>query len=174
MVSGQSEGNRILDEVVSSVQEMQVKIGSTDGSVSLFLPLDSIEGDPEEAIRAFRDAARDILGDVECSSDGRRVSIMVPEKGCEYVSSLPVSPILRIMVDSVMARSSLDDIRARLEAVSDGLVWKEVDGEGFDHIAFFTDGTDPYVYCIDSDCGPISYHRFTRRDYRAFGFGGLE
>lgn len=32
----------------------------------------------------------------------------------------------------------------------------------------------PYVYCIDSDCGPISYHRFSRRDYLAFGFGGLD
>ena len=162
------------DRIVSTVQEMQVKLGQSSGSLSLYLPLDCLDGDVEEEIARFREHVRPKLGDVACTLDDGRVRITVSEEGCRYVAGLPVSPVLLTMVDAVMSRESLDGIKARLEKVSKGLVWKEVDGDGFDHIAYFTDGTDPYVYCIDSDCGPISYHRFSRRDYEAFGFGGLD
>ena len=162
------------DRIVSTVQEMQVKLGQSSGSLSLYLPLDCLDGDVEEEIARFREHVRPKLGDVACTLDEGRVRITVSEEGCRYVAGLPVSPVLLTMVDAVMSRESLDGIKARLEKVSKGLVWKEVDGDGFDHIAYFTDGTDPYVYCIDSDCGPISYHRFSRRDYEAFGFGGLD
>ena len=162
------------DRIVSTVQEMQVKLGQSSGSLSLYLPLDCLDGDVEEEIARFREHVRPKLGDVACTLDDDRVRITVSEEGCRYVAGLPVSPVLLTMVDAVMSRESLDGIKARLEKVSKGLVWKEVDGDGFDHIAYFTDGTDPYVYCIDSDCGPISYHRFSRRDYEAFGFGGLD
>ncbi|MGN0097863.1 MAG: DUF3877 family protein [Candidatus Methanomethylophilaceae archaeon] len=162
------------DRIVSTVQEMQVKLGQSSGSLSLYLPLDCLDGDVEEEIARFREHVRPKLGDVACTLDDGRVRITVSEEGCRYVAGLPVSPVLLTMVDAVMSRESLDGIKARLEKVSKGLVWKEVDGDGFDHIAYFTDGTDPYVYCIDSDCGPISYHRFSRRDYEVFGFGGLD
>ena len=162
------------DRIVSTVQEMQVKLGQSSGSLSLYLPLDCLDGDVEDEIARFREHVRHKLGDVACTLDDGRVRITVSEEGCRYVAGLPVSPVLLTMVDAVMSRESLDGIKARLEKVSKGLVWKEVDGDGFDHIAYFTDGTDPYVYCIDSDCGPISYHRFSRRDYEAFGFGGLD
>ena len=162
------------DRIVSTVQEMQVKLGQSSGSLSLYLPLDCLDGDVEEEIARFREHVHPNLGDVACTLDDGRVRITVSEEGCRYVAGLPVSPVLLTMVDAVMSRESLDGIKARLEKVSKGLVWKEVDGDGFDHIAYFTDGTDPYVYCIDSDCGPISYHRFSRRDYEAFGFGGLD
>ena len=162
------------DRIVSTVQEMQVKLGQSSGSLSLYLPLDCLDGDVEDEIARFREHVRPKLGDVACTLDDGRVRITVSEEGCRYVAGLPVSPVLLTMVDAVMSRESLDGIKARLEKVSKGLVWKEVDGDGFDHIAYFTDGTDPYVYCIDSDCGPISYHRFSRRDYEAFGFGGLD
>ena len=162
------------DRIVSTVQEMQVKLGQSSGSLSLYLPLDCMGDDVDGEIARFREHVRPTLGDVSCVLDEGRVCITVSEEGCRYVAGLPVSPVLLTMVDAVMSRESLDGIRARLEKVSNGLVWREVDGDGFDHIAYFTDGTDPYVYCIDSDCGPISYHRFSRRDYLAFGFGGLD
>ena len=162
------------DRIVSTVQEMQVKLGQSTGVLSLYLPLDCMGDDVEGEIARVREHVRPKLGDVACTLDEGRVRITVSEEGCRYVAGLQVSPVLLTMVDAVMSRESLDGIKARLEKVSKGLVWKEIDGDGFDHIAYFTDGTDPYVYCIDSDCGPISYHRFSRSDYESFGFGGLD
>ena len=162
------------ERVVSAIQEMQVKLGQSSGSVSLYLPLDVNDKDISNELKDFKDLVRPRLGDVECSFEDGRVRITVPEEGCRYVSGIPIGPVLKAMVDSVMSGDSLDEMRDRLSSISKDLVWKAVDGEGFDHIAYFTDGTDPYVYCIDSDCGPVTYHRFTRTDYLSFGFGGLE
>lgn len=159
------------DRVISTIQEMQVKLGQSPGAVTLYLPLDCLDGDADAELSRFREHVRPGLGDVVCTVEGDRVRITVPEEGCRYVARLPVSPVLTAMVDAVMSRESLDGIRARLAGISSGLVWEEVDGDGFDHIAYFDDGTDPYIYCIDSDCGPITYHRFSRSDYAAFGFG---
>ncbi|MGN1045266.1 MAG: DUF3877 family protein [Candidatus Methanomethylophilaceae archaeon] len=162
------------ERIVSAIQEMQVKLGQSSGSVSLYLPMDTSDTDIGKGLAAFREGVRPRLGDVECSVEDGRIRITVPEEGCGYVSGLPVSPVLRVMVDSVMSHDTPDVLRERLSSISDGLVWKGVEGDGFDHIAYFTDGTDPYIYCIDSDCGPMTYHRFTRGDYAAFGFDGPE
>lgn len=158
------------DRVISTIQEMQVKLGQSPGAVTLYLPSDCLGDDME--LSRFTEHVRPKLGNVICTVEDGRVRITVPEEGCRYVAGLPVSPVLTAMVDAVMSRESLNGIRARLAGISDGLIWEEVDGDGFDHIAYFDDGTDPYIYCIDSDCGPITYHRFSRRDYAAFGFDG--
>lgn len=172
------EPGELEELVVSTIQETQVKLGESGGAESLYLPLSSIDPDEDAAaIRAlldrFEEDARPRLGDVVCDVLEGRVRITVPEEGGRYVAGLPVSPVLRLMVDSVMDGSSVDDLKGKLAEGFPGHVWRDVDGDGFEHIVFFEDGTDPSVYCIGTECCRLVYHRFSRRDYEAFGFGPL-
>lgn len=164
--------------VVSTMQETQVKLGSASGSEVLYLPLSSIDPkeDPEmigKVLDGFRAGCRSRLGDVECEILDQRVRITVPESGNLYVSKLPVSPVLRLMVRAVSEHMGVEDLRAELDRDFPGHVWKDVDGDGFEHIVYFEDGSDPNVYCIGRECCQLVYHRFSRRDYLAFGFGDL-
>ncbi|MDO5862130.1 MAG: DUF3877 family protein [Thermoplasmata archaeon] len=170
---------RDLEElVVSTIQETQVKLGEAGGAESLYLPLTSISQDEDvDEIRSLLDRfeadARPRLGNVTCDILEGRVRITVPEEGGRYVAGLPVSPVLRLMVDSVMSGASIDDLKRSLKERFPGHVWRDVDGDGFEHIVFFEDGTDPSVYCVGTECCRLVYHRFSRPDYEAFGFGPL-
>ena len=167
------------ETVVATIQETQVKLGSAAGAECLYLPLDSVApgGDPAEAAavaRAFAESARPRLGDVVCEVLEGRLRITVPEEGGRYVAGLPVSPVLRLMVDAVTGGYTVEALRAELDARFPGHVWRDADGDGgFDYVVYFEDGTDASVYCIGVECCRLTYHRFSRRDYDAFGFGAL-
>ena len=98
------------DRIVSTVQEMQVKLGQSSGSLSLYLPLDCMGDDVTGGIARFREHVRPTLGDISCVLDGERARIIVSEEGCKYVAGLPA---LLTIVEAVMSRESLDGIRAR-------------------------------------------------------------
>lgn len=164
--------------VISTIQETQVKLGSSVGSEVLYMPLSSLDPgeDPQiiqEIIDEFKKRCWSTLGDVECEILDRRVRIIVPDSGSRYVSTLPVSPVLKLMVRAVSEHMSVDDLRVELDRDFPEHVWKDVKGDGFEHIVYFDDGSDPNVYCIGSECCQLVYHRFSRRDYLAFGFGPL-
>ncbi len=164
------------DAVISVVQEVQIKLGMAEGAVSLYMPLDSIctsDGtmNSEDILTDFTTAVRSRLGDVDCVIEDDRIRITVPEQGCLYAASLPVSPILKVMVDSVLAGDDVGILRSRLNALSDKCVWDDVDAEEFDHVVHFEDGSDSHVYCIKDESGHITYHRFSRSDYSRLGFG---
>lgn len=119
--------------VVSTMQETQVKLGSASGSEVLYLPLSSIDPkeDPEtigKVLDGFRAGCRSRLGDVECEILDQRVRITVPESGNLYVSKLPVSPVLRLMVRAVSEHMSVEDLRAELDRDFPGHVWFSTTG----------------------------------------------
>ena len=60
------------DRIVSTVQEMQVKLGQSSGSLSLYLPLDCMGDDVDGEIARFREHVRPTLGDISCVLDGER------------------------------------------------------------------------------------------------------
>lgn len=166
------------DTVISTVQETQVKLGPVDGTVSLYLPLDSIcshrtPSCPDGLLRDFVNSARSRLGDVEYSIKDDRVRITVPKEGCKYVSKLPVSPVLRVMVDSILEGKDSKELKAGLMRISPGCVWIDTNEKEFDHVVYFKDEIDPYIYCIKEEIGHITYHRFSRNDYIRLGFGHL-
>ena len=161
--------------VVSTVQETQLKLGPANGSESLYMPLASIAPDGNIAaaaglIEEFKRKTSSYLGDVECTILDDRVRVVIPRKGAEYVSKLPVSPVLATMVDSVSKHMSLDQLRDRMTSEFGDCIWKNIDGDGFQCVAYF-EKTDPNVYCIGSEYGHLVYHRFSRSDYSAFGYG---
>ncbi len=172
------DAKELEETVISTIQETQVKLGSLSGAESLYLPLSSVDPDEDvENIRrildGFRKECRPRLGDVSCEILEGRVRITVPESGGRYVSSLPISPVLRLMVDAVASRKTLQQLKDSLLQQFPSCTWRDVDGDGFQHIAYFDQDIDPYVYCIGTECGMVTYHRFSRGDYLAFGFGPL-
>lgn len=167
------------DAVISTVQETQVKLGPVNGAVSLYLPLDSIcshstSNCPDGTLRDFVKNVRSRLGDVEYSIKDDRVRITVPKEGCIYVSKLPVSPVLRVMVDSILEGKDSKELKADLMQLSPGCVWIDVLEKEFDHVVYFKDDIDPYIYCIKEEMGHLTYHRFSRNDYLRLGFGHLQ
>ncbi len=168
------EVGELEDIVISAIQETQVKLGPSNGSESLFLPLSSLDADEDrgkiaDLMEKLAERCRDSMGEIDYAVMDDRIRITVPEKGSRYVAKLPVSPVLRLMVDSVMEHLSPEELRSRLESSFSDCNWKTVDGDGFQYIAYF-DKVDPYVYCIGHECCHLTYHRFSRKDYLAFGF----
>jgi hypothetical protein len=166
------------DAVISTVQETQVKLGPVNGAVSLYLPLDSIcshrtSNCPDGILRDFVKNVRSRLGDVEYSIKEDRVRITVPKEGCIYVSKLPVSPVLTAMVDSIMEGKDSKELKASLMEISSGCVWIDVSEKEFDHVVYFKNDIDPYIYCVKEEMGHLIYHRFSRNDYLRLGFGHL-
>ena len=168
------EVGELEDIVISAIQETQVKLGPSNGSESLYLPLSSLDSEEDrgriaDLMEKLVERCRDSMGDIDYAVMDDRVRIIVPEKGGRYVAKLPVSPVLRLMVDSVREHLTPEELKARLESSFPDCTWKSVDGDGFQYIAYF-DEVDPYVYCIGYECRHLIYHRFSRKDYLAFGF----
>ncbi|UAL07298.1 MAG: DUF3877 family protein [Candidatus Methanogranum gryphiswaldense] len=170
------DSKELENAVISTIQETQVKLGLAKGAVSLYIPLDSlfspdgICNGSNEILDEFMEDSKERLGKVECSILDNRVRIIVPEEGCRYVSTLPVSPVLKVFVDSVLEHVETKELKARLQNISADCIWKDIEGEEFDSVVYFKDGTDPYVYCITTECGHLTYHRFSREDYSKLGF----
>ena len=167
------DAEELESEVVGTVQETQVKLGFSGGAESLYIPLDALADDREGAERLLGEFAlrvRPRLGEVECGIARGRARIVVPEEGCRRVASLPVSPVLRAMVDAVNSRIPVAELRRRLESDFPDCVWRDAAGDGFDHVVTFDPLTDPNVYCVGTECGLLTYHRFSGRDFEAFGF----
>jgi hypothetical protein len=170
------DSKELENSVISTIQEIQVKLGFAKGAVSLYIPLDSLSS-PEGSCNGSKEILEDFvknskgrLGNVDYHVVDNRVIIIVPEKGCRYVSTLPVSPVLKIFVNSVLEHVEIKELKARLQNVSAGCIWKDIEGEDFDSVVYFEDGADPYVYCIKTECGHLTYHRFSREDYSRLGF----
>lgn len=161
-------------ELIISIQEMQVKLGSFDGVFSMYLPNEAVSSvDPENVLGAVL-APGSILEGLIVENLQDRVRITAPASVCSRVRELPVDPVITAMVDSVKRRDGLEAFVTAVESVNPNVTVKPVEGDGFDHILFMTDDSNPFVYCIDTDHGHVSYHRFTRREYLRFGFPGLE
>ncbi|MFA6728802.1 MAG: DUF3877 family protein [Prevotella sp.] len=169
------DSKKLENAVISTIQETQIKLGFVKGAVSLYIPLDSLSSDgtrnkSRETLDAFIKNSKDKLGNIECSILDNRVRIIVSEEGCRYISTLPVSLVLKIFVNSVLEHIEIKELKTRLQRASTGCIWKDVEGEEFDAIAYFEDDTDPYVYCIKTEYGHLTYHRFSREDYSRLGF----
>lgn len=161
-------------ELIFSIQEMQVKLGSFDGDFSMYIPNDTVSAaDPDAVLRSVS-APGSFLEGLVIEHLPDRVRITAPANVCARVRSLPVDPVITAMVESVNRRDCFDAFVSAVLAVNPNVVIRPVHGEGFDHILYMTDGSNPFVFCIDTEHGHVSYHRFTRREYLRFGFPGLE
>lgn len=168
--------------VVDAIEEGQLKLGYREETIRLYYPLSSLctllhrEMDAEQMTRAlaeFAGQARGELGEIEVSRRGDRFCLAVGPQGAAWVHAHTdkngfladfIAAIGRhgCTMDELLAVFRRHGGHVRVEALHNG---------EFDWLVYFEDGKpDAYCYCIADEGCHLTYHRFTRADYEAFGF----
>lgn len=161
------DGRELLYRVVSTIQEMYLKIGDSYGSVSLYYPFG---GDPNTITREFREASKDDYPKMELDILPERLRVIVSEKDCKRISKLPVKPTMRDMTSLVRDHAGIDDFRELVEKNYPGARLIRSGYIDFDWILMFPDDVDEDVYCLSEEMGSVTYHRFSREEFASLGF----
>ena len=168
--------------LIDLVQESQIKVGYTKNAVGLYYPLDSLNhllgaeqsaDEMEDSLRRFCGYAKDPLGEITVTRNGELFCITISEEGAAYVhDSCGDNAFLRAFIQQIGTHPcGLDDLLAVFRQYSTHVVCQKIDNEEFDYLVYFADGRpDSYRYCIRLEMGHAIYHRFTDKDYQAFGF----
>ena len=169
--------------VIEVMEEQQAKLGFDGNAVYLFYPLSSLaslSGVPLEketilrALDAFCADARGRLGKVEYTLHEDRVSFCIPKEGGEYVKNgLNEDKFIVRLIRLVSSHhAQMADVLSLFHAYSSQVhVESMPEGAEFDCLVYFESGEpDAFLYCLKEDMGHVTYHRFTRADYEAFGF----
>ena len=160
-------GKELYQRVADTVQEMHLKIGDSEGSVSLYYPFN---GDISKISEEFRGCCASLPKEIAIETVSGRIRVIVPEAVCRYISSLPVRSTLKDVVELVNSRCSIDDFRRKIYQRHPDASFTEADGIEFDWVLTFSQDTDPDVYCISVEMGTVTYHRFSKEDYLAMDF----
>ncbi len=161
------DGKELYSRVVTTVQEMYLKIGDNDGSVSLYYPF---KGDFETLKKEFLDASKDGLTDPVVEQLPERVRIIISESDSKRIAHLTPRDTLRTIVGMVNDRTSMGKF---IETINDRYpeaILQKVDYIEFDYVLMFPEDVDPDIYCLVEEFGQVTYHRFSREDYLAFDF----
>ncbi|MBR5231883.1 MAG: DUF3877 family protein [Clostridia bacterium] len=169
--------------IIEVMEEQQAKLGFDGETVNLFYPVDSVammlgvdsrEQTLTEALKGFCAYAEEKLGEISCAIYDGRVSFAIPAKGGQYVSSRlkENSFIVRLVRLVASHRASIKQIIDLFKEYSDKVCVRKMPAhEEFDYLVFFSDGTpDSFWYCLKEEMGHVTYHRFTKADFEAFGF----
>lgn len=167
--------------IVDIIQESQIKLGYTETPIGLYYPIESLNrlldaelsvDGMEAALTAFEALAGDPLGAVTHSRDHTRFCIHIPAEGVRYVhEKVEDNGFLRELIDRISSGPcTIDDVREVFSHYSDRVKCEKIPHEEFDYLVYFEDGVpDGFYYCIKLECAHASYHRFTPKDYAAFG-----
>lgn len=172
----------LRQNVVDVVEEGQIKLGYRSETVRLYYPLASLCAFVGEAMDAermgralhvFARENRDTLGDVEITCRGDRFCIAVPPQGVAYIHEhTDPNGFLTAFVRAIGRHGCiLEDLLEQFRRYSDHVHVEALHNGEFDYLIYFEDGRpDAYRYCVTDEGCHMTYHRFTREDYEAFGF----
>lgn len=164
------------------VLEMALKMGLTASPVALNYPMGSLRRmlgenlSPEEvreALEAFFAARRSRFGEVRLQPHEDGLCLTIPAEGVGYiVKNAPGADFLRDLIRTAQTPGvAAEDLVAAFRRHSARVHVEPVEHAEFDLLVYFEDGVpDDFRYCIDVHEGFVSYHRFSREDYEAFGF----
>jgi len=161
------DGKELYERVVSTVQETSLKIGEVQGSVSLFYPY---SGDLEELKKGFMETADPQLRDVVIETLPGRIRVVVSEKECAYISGLPVKQTMADIIRFTKERIPLDAFMEKVKGAYPLATFTEMDHLEFDMLMTFPEELDADFYCLSEEMSQVSFHRFSKDDYQAFGF----
>lgn len=164
------------------VEEGQIKLGYRSETIRLYYPLASLcaflgetmdAGRMSEALAVFARESRQTLGELEITRRGERFCIAVPPQGAAYVHEhTDGAGFLTAFVRTIERHGcTLEDLLAQFRRYSDRVHVEALHNGEFDYLIYFEDGQpDAYRYCVTDEGCHMTYHRFTREDYEAFGF----
>ena len=174
--------DKLRQNLIDALEEGQLKLGYREGAVRLFYPLASLNAllglhadcaGMRDALLAFARAQRDFFGEIAVSHKGDRFCLTVPPQGVARVhEQLDERGFLAQFLQAVSRHgATMDDVLAVFRRHSNRVVVRRLRGNDFDHLVYFEDGVpNDYYYCIAEEPCHLTYHRFTREDYEAFGF----
>ncbi len=173
---------KLFLNMVDVIQEGQLKLGYREETIRLYYPLDSLNrflgtqhdaAGMAQALAVLVKAYTDRLGEVAVSRKGKRFCLAVPPEGAAYVHTQTDQNSFLAQFIAMIARhgTKIDDVAALFQAHSPHVKVQALNNGEFDYLLEFEDGKpDAYVYCITDEGCHLTYHRFTKEDYEAFGF----
>ena len=173
---------KLFRNVVDVIEEGQLKLGYREETIRLYYPLHSLnlflqtEHDAAgmmEALHTFAAQSADRLGEIAVSRKGKRFCLAVPPQGaaCVHAKTDPNGFLARFIALIARHGTRMEDVIALFREVSSCVQVDELHNGEFDVLIRFEDGRpDSFYYCITDEGCHLTYHRFTREDYEAFGF----
>jgi len=173
---------RLFENIVAVIQEGQLKLGYREETIRLYYPLNSLNlffgtsydaAGMTDALHAFSQEYAGRLGEIAVSRKGKRFCLAVPPKGAAYIDRQTDKNGFLARFISMIARhgTKLDDVIALFREYSLCVSIDELHNGEFDVLIRFEDGKpDAFYYCITDEGCHLTYHRFTKEDYEAFGF----
>lgn len=169
--------------IIEVMEEQLAKLGFDGNAVYLFYPLSSVASllgislDEKvilAALNGFCTHVQKTLGKISFSLRDGRIVFEIPPQGGLYVKE-------RLREDSFIVRlirlvaghhASISDVLHLFRAYDPNVhIEKMQPGEEFDYLVYFESGEpDAFYYCLKEDMGHVTYHRFTKEDYKGFGF----
>ena len=184
MIMSEVNYDALKNNMIYVIKENEIKVGYTPNSVGLNYPLESLnrhlgtDCDEKEMIallNKFCGLVEDELGDIKVEMFEGKFYLTVPERGVTYIhQNIEIDQFLKEFVDLFRRIDPpvIEDILSVFHKYSDRVECIGVDNDEFNYVVYFTDGKpDEFMYCIDLDEDHASYHRLTRGDFDALGFG---
>lgn len=174
--------DKLFRNIVDVIEEGQLKLGYRPETIRLYYPLDSLNpflgtqldaAGMMEALGVFAAQYADKLGDIAVSRKGRRFCLAVPPEGAAYVSAQTDKEGFLARFIEMIARhgTKIEDLIALFGQYSSCVRVEMLNNGEFDVLIRFEDGKpDAFYYCISDEGCHLTYHRFTKEDYEAFGF----
>ena len=172
----------LLRNIFDVIEEGQLKLGYRREAIRLYYPLASLNAfmnascdrmQMHEALSRFAQRHRDVFGEIAVSSKGDRFCLTVPPEGVEAVHARAnENGFLAEFIRAIERHgATIDDLLAVFRRHSRHVVAQPLNNGEFDYLVYFADGVpDEYRYCIACEPCHMTYHRFTKADYEAFGF----
>lgn len=167
--------------IIDSVQEAHAKLGFDCAPMTQNYTLSTLNGilgtkmtnsEMNSCLEGFCEELSQKIGLVNLSSKGDVFCITLSPEARKYVrDNTKISDFLAEFISAVGARQPVDSILGIFRKYSDRAHIEQVENDEFDYLAYFEDGIpDEYYYCLTVEGPMVSYHRFRREDYMAFGF----
>ncbi|NTV77622.1 MAG: DUF3877 family protein [Clostridiales bacterium] len=169
--------------IIDTITEQQIKLGYERETVGLYYPAASIRNllnqkeysllQIDAVLEEFSKTVKDTLGEIIIERDKDRYCIKVLPQGSAYIHSIieEQSFLVRFIRAISLKECTLEKLMSIFYEFSDCVNCKKMEGEEFDFaLSFQDDSIDPYYYCVKTESHHMTYHRFTKSDYRDMDF----
>lgn len=183
---------KLEKHVIDTIKEWQLKIGYREGDMKLYYPGESLvallgasKEELDAALTAFCQEMEPTLGKIKISGSFQRYCLTVPAKGCAYVAGkVPEPEFLKLfLAELTKPGNTVEQIQRcfadyamehgttyAMKAIENGTQHdsERLQGHAHDGYAFWFEAgmVEEYVYWVEQNEFGITYHRFTREEYR--------
>ncbi len=173
--------DKLFADLTATVQEMLLKLDAPAMQLSLNYPLPTLQrllqtslaGETLlQTLTAAFEAQQPLYGKLTVRDEGDGLfCLTVPQQGAAYMLSHGGSAdFLRELIAAVKAHASMQEVLAVFPRHGRAHA-EQIDNPEFEWLVYFEDGQpDSCRYCLSQHAGHVSYHRFAKEDYEAFGF----